>query len=77
MRVQVDLWDYDQAVITRSASSAGVWWSEWVQFFQRWTDTEFKHLELGTAQYNFNQAAKAVLATGHFPPADTPAGLQG
>lgn len=50
-----------------SPPSGGPWPDEWVQLFQRWKDTGFKRLELGTAQCAFDQGE--ILATGTFPAA--------
>lgn len=93
MRVQVDLWDYDQVVnnvdrilghlkaerdrpLMPPLGSGGPWPDEWVQLFQRWKNTGFKRLELGTAQYSFDPTANTILATGVFPTADYAGWLQ-
>jgi hypothetical protein len=86
MRVQVDLWDYDQVVnnadrilghlraeddrpLMPPVGAGGPWPDEWVQLFQRWKDSGFKRLELGTARYSFDRTASTILATGTFPAA--------
>jgi hypothetical protein len=80
----LDMWDYDQVrtqaddildclrgkgPLMPPSTHGGPWPDEWVQLFQRWKDTGFKRLELGTAQCTFNQGAKEILATGAFPAA--------
>jgi hypothetical protein len=83
MSFTVDLWDYSSVVehaeqiIERleadmpPVESGGPWPDEWVQLFRRWKDTGFKRLELGTAQYTFNQTTTAITirAAGTFPAA--------
>jgi hypothetical protein len=49
--------------------SGGPWPDEWVWLFQRWMETGFKRLELGTAQYSFDAKANLILAMGTFPAA--------
>jgi len=83
MSFTVDLWDYS-SVVDRAdqiiehlesdmppAESGGPWPDEWVQLFRRWKDTGFKRLELGAAQYTFNQTATGmtIRAAGTFPAA--------
>jgi hypothetical protein len=80
----MDLWDYDQVVqradqildrlkdqgpLMPPLDSGGPWPDEWVQLFQRWKDTGFKRLELGTGHYIFDQGASRIVATGTFPAA--------
>jgi hypothetical protein len=86
MRVQLDLWDYDEVVnnadrilgylraeedrpLMPPVGAGGPWPDEWVQLFQRWKDSGFKRLELGTARYSFERPASMILATGTFPAA--------
>jgi hypothetical protein len=86
MRVQLDLWDYDQVVnnadrilgylraendrpLMPPVGAGGPWPDEWVQLFQRWMDSGFKRLELGSARYRFDRTASMILATGRFPAA--------
>src|SRR5258708_27266623 len=72
----LDLWDYDevraqadfildclkgQGPLIPPSTSGGPWPDEWAQLFQRWKDTEFKHLELGPAPDAFDQ--RQILAT--------------
>jgi hypothetical protein len=78
-----DLWNYDQVVqhvdqiLSRvgadmpPVSQGGPWPEEWVGLLQRWRDTGFKRLELGTAQYSWSQTATAnvITADGNFPAA--------
>jgi hypothetical protein len=78
----LDLWDYEQVrdqadlildllkdigPLMPPVASGGPWPDEWIQLFQRWRDTGFKRLELGAAQYTFDQAAREIHATGTFP----------
>jgi hypothetical protein len=87
----LDLWDYDtvkrraddildnlEAQSMPPPESGGPWPDEWIQLFRRWKDTGFKRLELGTAQYTFNQTATTMViqATGTFPTAGYRAWLQ-
>jgi len=81
MRFAFDLWDYEQlvqhaddfaarvAVDMPPANSGGPWPDEWVQIFRRWMSTGFKRLELGSAQYTWNQTSTAVTirANGSYP----------
>lgn len=56
--------------------SGGPWPDECVQLFQRWKDTGFKRLELGTALYSFDRPANTILATGTYPAAGYAGWLQ-
>jgi hypothetical protein len=90
MHFAFDLWDYEQLVQHAEefadrvgvdmppAEAGGPWPDEWVQLFQRWRATGFKRLELGTAQYTWNQTAAAttVRATGVYPAAGYKGWLQ-
>jgi hypothetical protein len=90
MSFAVDLWDYDAVVaqadeiLTRleadmpPISSGGTWPEEWIALFRRWTESGHKRLELGTAQFAFNQstAAVTITATGTFPAAGYKGWLQ-
>ncbi len=90
MGFAVDLWDYgavvEQAdeILTRleadmpPISTGGPWPEEWVALFRRWTESGHKRLELGTAQFAFNQTATVVTitATGTFPAAGYKGWLQ-
>jgi hypothetical protein len=93
MRVQVDLWDYDQVAnnaerilghlkaeddwpLMPPLGSGGPWPEEWVRLFQRWMETGFKRLELGSASYSFDQTASTIVATGTFPSAGYAGWLQ-
>ncbi|SYX86340.1 hypothetical protein [Paenibacillus alvei] len=90
MRFAFDLWDYDQivqhaddvaarvAVDMPPTNSGGPWPDEWVQLFRRWMTTGFKRLELGSAQYTWNQSTTAVTlqATGTYPAAGYKGWLQ-
>ena len=81
MRFALDLWDYAQVVqhaddiLARVAvdmptpDTGGPWPAEWVEVFRRWQATGFKRLELGVAQYTWNQAGAnaTIRATGTFP----------
>ena len=83
MSFKVDLWDYSSVVehaeqiVERleadmpPVESGGPWPDEWVQLFRRWKDTGFKRLELGAAQYTFNQTTTAmtIRAAGTYPAA--------
>lgn len=79
-----DLWDYDQVVsnaqeildhVTGDAllmpplDAGGPWPDEWVRLFQRWKDTGFKRLEIGTATCAFDEGGKTITASGTFPAA--------
>lgn len=57
-------------------NSGGPWPDEWVRLFQRWMETGFKRLELGTAQYSFDATVNTILATGSFPAAGYTSWLQ-
>lgn len=57
-------------------NSGGPWPDEWVRLFQRWMETGFKRLELGTAQFSFDATANLILATGTFPAAGYTGWLQ-
>jgi len=93
MRVQVDLWDYDQVAnsaerilghlkaeddrpLMPPLGSGGPWPEEWVRLFQRWMETGFRRLELGTAQYSFDGTSNLILAAGTFPAAGFTGWLQ-
>jgi hypothetical protein len=81
MSFAVDLWDYETVVAQADevlarleadmppVNSGGPWPEEWIALFRRWTESGHKRLELGTAQFSFNQTATAVTitATGTFP----------
>jgi len=56
--------------------SGGPWPEEWVRLFQRWMETGFKRLELGSANYSFDQTASTIVATGAFPSAGYAGWLQ-
>ncbi len=56
--------------------AGGPWPDEWVRLFQRWMETGFKRLELGTAEYSFDATANLILATGTFPAAGFTGWLQ-
>lgn len=51
--------------------AGGPWPDEWVQIFRRWMLTGFKRLELGNAEYQFNQSSSfsAITVTGTYPAA--------
>jgi hypothetical protein len=81
---KLDLWEYDQVVrnaddildhvkgdslLMPPVESGGPWPDEWVQLFQRWKDTGFKRLEVGTAQCTFDQGSKVIIASGTYPAA--------
>lgn len=87
----LDLWDYEQiregadlildllkdiGPLMPPSGSGGPWPDEWVQLFQRWRDTGFTRLELGTGQCAFDQAARRIHATGTFPGAGYTGWLQ-
>lgn len=85
-----DLWNYDMvkdhadAVLERVDETGGMppraaggpWPEEWVQLFRRWKETGFKRLELGAAQYTFDEAVPEIRATGTFPAAGYSGWLQ-
>jgi hypothetical protein len=89
---KLDLWDYDEvrnnadsilsylkgeSKLMPPVENGGPWPDEWVQLFQRWKDTGFKRLELGTAaRCTFDQGDKAILATGTYPAAGYQGWLQ-
>jgi len=50
-------------------AAGGPWPEEWIQLFERWKDTGFKRLELGSAHYSFDRTASTIQATGDFPAA--------
>jgi hypothetical protein len=76
MLFSFDMWDYDSVVAHASeiatrvavdmptAATGGPWPAEWVALFQRWRDTGFKRLQLGTAQYTRSQINNRFVVTG-------------
>jgi hypothetical protein len=78
---EFDLWSYDflhdnaERVLDRlsldmpTPETGGPWPQEWIDLFRRWTVSGFKHLQLGTAEYEIVRKDDAVelLASGTFP----------
>jgi hypothetical protein len=76
-----DLWSYDflrenaERVLDRlnldmpTPETGGLWPQEWIDLFRRWTVSGFKHLQLGTAEYEVVRTDDVVelLASGTFP----------